>query len=275
MLMRSRNIKPNFFKNEVLAECDPLARILYEGLWCMADREGRLECRPKRIKAEVLPYDNCNIDKLLNILVSKNFITIYTVDKADYILIPSFKKHQNPHIKEAASVLPAPIDEVPRTMPVLSGEIPGITGESMVQECLIPDSLIPDSLIPDSLIPDSKPFCSKDDFTEDFENFWKEYPRKVGKKEAYKKWLATLKADKGTSPEQLILAATNYAGYCRRTKKEMEYIKHPSTFLGPCTPWQEWLAGASGSPTTHVMSKEEAEYNALMISHYSGSDEGN
>ena len=53
--MRARNLKPGFFKNDALAECDPLARILFEGLWCMADREGRLECHPKRIKAEILP----------------------------------------------------------------------------------------------------------------------------------------------------------------------------------------------------------------------------
>ena len=268
--MRSRNIKPNFFKNEVLAECDPLARILYEGLWCMADREGRMEYRPKRIKAEVLPYDKCDINELLNTLVSKNFITIYTVEQTDYLLIPSFKKHQNPHIKEAASVLPAPLDEDTGTIPVLSEEIPGISETSMVQECLIPDSLIPDSLIPDT-----KPFCSKDGFTDDFENFWKEYPRQVGKKEAYKKWLATLKANQGTAPEQLIHAATNYATYCRKTRKETEYIKHPSTFLGPCTPWQEWLVMASGSPTTHVMSKEDMEYNKLMIDHYSGPEGGN
>ena len=49
---RARNVKPGFFKNELLAECEPLARILFEGLWCEADREGRLEDRPRRLKAE-------------------------------------------------------------------------------------------------------------------------------------------------------------------------------------------------------------------------------
>ena len=62
--MRARNIKPGFFKNEALADCDLQARLLFVGLWCMADREGRMEYRPKRIKIEVLPYDNCNIEKL-------------------------------------------------------------------------------------------------------------------------------------------------------------------------------------------------------------------
>jgi len=36
-----------------------LARLLYPGLWMLADREGRLEDRPLRIKAEILPYDTC------------------------------------------------------------------------------------------------------------------------------------------------------------------------------------------------------------------------
>ena len=106
--MRARNLKPGFFKNEILADCDPLARILFSGLWCMADREGRLEYRPKRIKAEVLPYDNCNIEELLTQLSSKGFIQKYSVNNENYIEIVSFGRHQNCHIKEAESTIPAP-----------------------------------------------------------------------------------------------------------------------------------------------------------------------
>jgi len=106
--MRARNIKPGFFKNEDLADCDPMARILFAGLWCMADREGRLEHRPKRIKAELLPYDNCNVDKLLNQLSNKGFIQIYSVNNQNYIQILKFGLHQNCHIKEAASTIQAP-----------------------------------------------------------------------------------------------------------------------------------------------------------------------
>lgn len=47
----ARNIKPGFFTNDVLAACDQLARLLFAGLWTVADRAGRLEDRPKRIKA--------------------------------------------------------------------------------------------------------------------------------------------------------------------------------------------------------------------------------
>ena len=104
---RSRNIKPGFFSNEELVEVDPLGRLLFIGLWTLADREGRLEDRPKRIKMELLPCDNCDIDDLLNELSSHGFIERYEVDGKLYIQIINFKKHQNPHVREAASSIPA------------------------------------------------------------------------------------------------------------------------------------------------------------------------
>src|SRR5690625_577204 len=53
--MRARNIKPGLFKNEILGEADPIYSLLFIGLWTLADKEGRLENRPKRIRAELFP----------------------------------------------------------------------------------------------------------------------------------------------------------------------------------------------------------------------------
>lgn len=106
--MRSRNIKPGFFKNDLLADCQPLARILFAGLWCLADRRGRLEYRTKKIKAEILPYDNCNVEKLVSELSSRGFIQLYGVNGDKYLQITGFEKHQNCHIREADSTIPAP-----------------------------------------------------------------------------------------------------------------------------------------------------------------------
>ena len=64
-MARSRNIKPGFFTNDILAEVDPLGRLLFVGLWTIADREGRVEYRPKQIKIKVLPYDDAPIDGLI------------------------------------------------------------------------------------------------------------------------------------------------------------------------------------------------------------------
>lgn len=107
-MARARNLKPGFFTHEVLAECEPLARLFFQGLWCHADREGRLEHRPRRLKAEILPYDDCNVDDLLGQLTRRGFLIIYKVADNLYIQITKFTKHQNPHIREAESTLPAP-----------------------------------------------------------------------------------------------------------------------------------------------------------------------
>ncbi len=108
--MRARNLKPGFFKNEELAKLPPLTRLLFAGLWCLADRSGRLEDRPARIKAEVLPYDSCNVDKMLDSLAAgpDPFIVRYEAQKTRYIAILHFPEHQNPHVREAASTIPAP-----------------------------------------------------------------------------------------------------------------------------------------------------------------------
>lgn len=107
-MARSRNIKPGFFTNDELAECSPYARLLFAGLWTIADKEGRLDDRPKKIKALVLPFDSVDCDELLSQLHAKNFITRYTVEGNGYIQINNWKKHQNPHCKEADSDIPEP-----------------------------------------------------------------------------------------------------------------------------------------------------------------------
>ena len=156
-MARARNIKPGFFKNEILGVADPLYSLLFEGLWVLADRSGRLEDRPLRIKGEVFPYrDGLNVDAMLNWLESNGFIRRYTAQGKKCILVLEFVKHQNPHKNETESELPAPSDE--RTQPEEIGTVTEIIGstraDSLSSDSLIPDSLSSDSLIPESLIPD-------------------------------------------------------------------------------------------------------------------------
>lgn len=105
-MARSRNIKPGFFTNDELAECSPYARLLFAGLWTIADKEGRLDDRPKKVKALVLPFDNVDCDELLQQLHDRKFIQRYQIQDGAYIQITNWKKHQNPHCKEAPSEIP-------------------------------------------------------------------------------------------------------------------------------------------------------------------------
>lgn len=155
-MARARNIKPGFFANEDLAECDPLARLLFAGLWCLADREGRLEDRPKRIRAEILPYDMCDAEDLLNQLQDRGFILRYSHGEGRFIQVLKFNSHQNPHMKEAKSSIPAPGESV--QTPVTSVAAPEEHQTSTVQAPNQNQKSPAESgsLIPDSLIPDSK-----------------------------------------------------------------------------------------------------------------------
>lgn len=111
---RIRSIKPDFFMHEGLAELSPLHRLLFIGLWTQADRAGRLEDRPKRLKASLLPWEDCDLDALLEDLHVAGFILRYELEGAGYIQIPSFERHQKPHVKEAVSTIPAPPDNPSR-----------------------------------------------------------------------------------------------------------------------------------------------------------------
>jgi hypothetical protein len=107
-MARSRNIKPGFSKNEDLAECCMESRLCFALLPTLADREGRLEDRPKRIKGELFPFDTLDVEPLLRELDQRGLIFRYAVDGLALIQIVAFLKHQNPHHREPPSTLPSP-----------------------------------------------------------------------------------------------------------------------------------------------------------------------
>jgi hypothetical protein len=119
--MRTRLIKPGFFRNEELAELPIRTRYLFAGLWCIADREGRLVDKPKRILTDVFPYDRTindpEMDSMLQSLSDKNFILRYAAGGEKYIQIVNFHKHQHPHEREMASTVPGPCQGDAEAMP--------------------------------------------------------------------------------------------------------------------------------------------------------------
>lgn len=129
-MARARLIKPGFFTNEDLTELRPperattvpaaalAARLCYEGLWLLADRSGRLEDRPKRIKGLLFPYEDFDVELLLEALAQGGFIVRYVEDGEHYLCIPTFLKHQTPHHREPDSTIPAPTTRLREIRPV-------------------------------------------------------------------------------------------------------------------------------------------------------------
>lgn len=160
-MARARNIKPSFFTNELLGTEDPMVSLTFAGLWCLADKEGILEDRPLRIKAELFPYrENLDVNGYLTVLQRLGFIHRYVVNGVGYLQVINFEKHQCPHHTEKSKKYPKYHDVKDLTVksPLSNGEKQVPTrSDSLIHDSLIPDSLIEDSLIQDSLIQGSLP----------------------------------------------------------------------------------------------------------------------
>lgn len=109
---RIRTIKPGFFRHEDLFEAEkssgfPL-RLVFAGLWTVADREGRFEWKPRAIKLDVLPYDDIDFTAALEALATHGFIVKYTAGGRTFAHIPSWGKHQQVNVREAKSEIPSP-----------------------------------------------------------------------------------------------------------------------------------------------------------------------
>lgn len=200
--MRIRSIKPEFFKHDVLASMSPLNRLLFIGLWCMADCAGRLEDRPARVKVEVLPYDAANIDTMLSELCSAGFIVRYVVGEQRIIQIPSFLTHQRISGKEADATSKFPAASQKRMVKQRgsNGASPGITGDGRETEGK-----------------------GKDDA---FAQFWAAYPKKKAKESAEKAFV------KVTAPIDTLLLAIGLSKNDPDWKKDGgKFIPYPATWL--------------------------------------------
>lgn len=230
-MARARNIKPGFFRNEHIVELPFETRLLFIGLWTLADREGRLKDRPTQIKIDLFPCDNVKVDKMLNELVEKGFIIRYSVDGNKYIQVVNFAKHQNPHVKEQASEIPAP-DKHGTSMMQTPEKQGSCTADSLSLDSLL---LIPDSGFPltDSPSPQPSPAGSggAPKMTKEamFKLFWESYPKKKSKGQAEKAW------NKIKPDELLLKLILNKLEDARSspewTKEGGKYIPYPATWL--------------------------------------------
>ena len=133
-MTRIRYLKPDFFKDEDIKELPFEARLFYQGLWVQADRDGRGEDRPERLKIEIMPYDEVDAEKIMQLLAcpKKNgkrpFIVRYEIDGEKYYQIINWQKHQKPHKTERESVIPpAPKELLTVKQPLGNGSATNIS----------------------------------------------------------------------------------------------------------------------------------------------------
>lgn len=222
-MARARNIKPAFFDNDELAEVPALGRLLFIGLWTLCDYKGNLEWREKRIKKQLLAYDNCDINKLAINLDKSGFVRFYSEQDKIFVNIVNFNKHQNPHknerdkgsdIPEWSEVASQLIDLNTLT---INRDLSGLKrsdSDSNPADSLI---LIPDSLI---LIPDT---CNDESSSCRFAEFWDLYDKKSGRPKCESKF----KKLKKSEIEKIFEVLPKYIA----STPDKQFRKNPLTWL--------------------------------------------
>lgn len=207
-MARIRTIKPQFFLNEQLAALGFADRLLFVGLWTQADKAGRLEYRPLRIKAALFPYDDFNVTEGLGRLVNAGLLTKYDGNGAELLAINTWAKHQRPHSTEVESELPAP--------PFSNGDVPvtkHVEGNGKEGSGKEGNGLA----------------LSRAALLDRFENFWAVYPRKVGRGACITIWERLKPSDEMTA--QMIAAVNEQAKSSQWRKQGGQFIPHPRTWL--------------------------------------------
>lgn len=256
--MRARNLKPSLFKNELLATTDPINAWVFIGLWCLADREGRLEDRPRRIHLEINPgraYEGT--EAALTWLAEQGFIVRYAHGSGQYIQVVSFKKHQNPHPREVASVIPAHSIDVQHGLGADSGAHNIVENhnqgtsqaqprtdqgqsEAQASQALSPFPLPPSSF-PIPLEDKTRVPRAADPDGESFALLKSVYPKRSGDQRWHEaRQAVNSRIREGHSWAEILDGAHRYADWCKITGKiGTETVKQAATFVGPGKPFLE------------------------------------
>lgn len=92
--------------------------------------------------------------------------------------------------------------------------------------------------------PNNRKINKKIEYTNEFEEFYKIYPRREDKAKAFDYWQVRIK--EGVNSDDMINSAKNYAIKCKKDKTETKYIKMPSSFLGIGRCWEDYINGING-----------------------------
>ncbi|GIM88868.1 hypothetical protein [Paractinoplanes toevensis] len=115
-MARIRSVKPEFWDDQELAEhVSRDARLLYIGLWNLADEHGRLRGDSRFIKGRVFPYDDDldfdGVTLLIAELALAGKVVPFRTAVGIYLFLPNLAQHQRLEPEKVASRLPDPNDQ--------------------------------------------------------------------------------------------------------------------------------------------------------------------
>ena len=96
-MARDRKIPSDFWTWEAVIDCAAMTRLLFLGLWNFADSFGVQPLRPRTIRLQVFPGDPIDADQvraMIDELVARGLVRIYTVDEGEYLEILDWRRIQ-------------------------------------------------------------------------------------------------------------------------------------------------------------------------------------
>ncbi|WNO28426.1 hypothetical protein SEA_PSONYX_124 [Corynebacterium phage PSonyx] len=228
-MARIRTIKPEFWRSPDIMELNFFQRLLYIGLWNLADDEGRGKFDPASIAADLFltefslsPHGTITeVSNAFSEYSKRGMITIYEVKKRQFFQILNWADHQKPN-RPSASKLPAPTSadatfiegSVITHAQLTESSLPEQgTGNREHEKILVQNPPLTETHTtpplqekkPPTPQPNTEP---TEEALDHFTEFWEHYPRKQHKQEALKEFAAQIET---TDPRAIIAGADRLA----------------------------------------------------------------
>lgn len=225
-MARIRTIKPEFWRDELLAGISPEAALLAIGLLNHCDDEGYFNANPKLVESDVFPLRTLSTTTtvLLRELSGIGYIEVFSgSDGKTYGKVANFEKHQVINKKTSSKIkdlCELPYDYGSPTEPLPVGK--ERKGKEVEKE---------------------KPPSAAEIR---FDRFWKAYPKKVGKFDAQKSF-ERRKVDDALL-EKMLRAIDTQSMTDSWRKDNGQFIPNPSTWINQGRWEDEGVTVASAPP---------------------------
>lgn len=242
--MRIRSTKPEFWRSADVADLDFFTRLLFIGLWNYVDDNGVGEDNLNLIRSDLFPRDPIEtveplVRRGLTELSLRAQIVRYQDRRNGRRYFKVINWHHQKINRPTASKKPLPTSEDAVLIDDSLSDHGGITEDSLADqgnkgtreqgtgEKDLPDPDTSDAVAftEIAVTEDAYPDTFKSIYPKAFEDWWDHYPRKTGKRNAFKAWQA---ARKRASDQQLIDGAQRYAADPNRTD---QFTKYPEGWL--------------------------------------------
>lgn len=113
-MARKRMIDPGIWSSEDFSKLSSFSKLIFIGLFSLADDEGRGKANPSYLKSMLFPYEegirSADIKKTLQEIASTMSVIFYTHDEKEYYALKSWGKFQTIN-KPTPSSVPAPVSD--------------------------------------------------------------------------------------------------------------------------------------------------------------------